>query len=153
MEGPLLHDLCSLDRYMLNQVAIDVKLYRSRPEFCLLTKESNPNYQVIIDDIALKVCKIVLNPSVLTAHNQKLQKVPARYPFTRTELRLISIPAGSLNFNYNNLFNGLRPTRCCIGFVDSSSTSGSYALNPFNFQHFNLSQIDDVAGGECSLLF
>ncbi|CAC5384277.1 unnamed protein product [Mytilus coruscus] len=110
MEGPLLNDLCSLDRYMLNQVAINV-------------------------------CKIVLNPSVLTAHNQKLQKVQARYPFTRTELRLISTPAGSLNFNYNDLFNGLRPTRCCIGFVDSSSTSGSYAFNPFNFQHFNLSQI------------
>lgn len=141
MEGPLLHDLCSLDRYIINQVAVNVKLYRSRPEFCLMTKESNPNFQVIIEDIALKVCKIVLNPSVLTAHSQKMMKVPARYPYNRTELRLISIPAGSLSFNYNNLFNGLRATRCCIGFVDSSSASGSYTSNPFNFQHFNLSQI------------
>ena len=141
MEGPLLHDLYSLDRYILNQVAINVKLYRSRPEFCLMTNASNPDFQVIIEDIALKVCKVVLNPSVLTAHFQKMQTVPSRYPYTRTELRLISIPAGSLSFNYNNLFNGLRATRCCIGFVDSGSASGSYALNPFNFQHFNLSQI------------
>ena len=141
LEGPLLHDLCSLDRYMLNQVAINVKLYRSRPEFALITKESNPNYQIVIEDIALKVCKIRLNPAVITAHAQKLQTVNAKYPFTRTEVRLISIPAGSLSFNYNNLFNGLRATRCVIGFTDSSSSSGSYVLNPYNFQHFNLGQI------------
>lgn len=141
MEGPLFHDLCSLDRYMLNQVAINVKLYRARPEFCLMTSESNPNFQVVIKDIALKVCKIQLNPSVITAHAQKLQTTNAKYPYTRTEVRLISIPAGSLSFNYNNLFNGLRATRCCIAFTASSSASGSYTSNPFNFQHFNLSQI------------
>lgn len=141
LEGPLFHDLCSLDRYMLNQVAINVKLYRSRPEFALMTSEKDPNFQVIIDDIVLKVCKIRLNPAVIMAHAQKLQTTNARYPYTRTEVRLISIPAGSLSFNYNNLFNGLRPTRCVIAFTESASSSGSYTLNPFNFQHFNLSQI------------
>jgi hypothetical protein len=47
------------------------------------------------------------------------------------ELRLISIAAGSLSFNYNNLFNGLRPTRVVIGFVDSEAAAGSYTLDPF----------------------
>jgi hypothetical protein len=28
-----------------------------------------------------------------------------------------------------------------IGFVDSQAAARSYALHPFNFQHFNLSQI------------
>lgn len=31
MEGPILHDLFQLDRYLLNQVAVAVKLYRTRP--------------------------------------------------------------------------------------------------------------------------
>lgn len=80
-------------------------------------------------------------PSIITAHAEKLKTTNAKYPFTRTEVRLISIPAGSLSFNYNNLFNGLRPTRVVIGFVDAEAAAGSYELNPFNFQHFNLSQI------------
>ncbi|CAC5409973.1 unnamed protein product [Mytilus coruscus] len=71
LEGPLLHDLFNLDRYILNGVAINVKLYRSRPEFCLLTNEANPNFEVVIEDIALKVCKLQVNPSIITAHAEK----------------------------------------------------------------------------------
>lgn len=141
MEGPLLHDLFSLDRFILNSVAINVKLYRSRPEFCLMSNDATPIFEVVIEDIALKVCKLQVLPSIITAHSEKLKTTNAKYPFTRTEVRLISIAAGSLSFNYNNLFNGLRPTRVVIGFVDSEAAAGSYALNPFNFQHFNLSQI------------
>jgi hypothetical protein len=68
------------------------------------------------------------------AHAEKKKTTNAKYPFTRTEVRLISIAAGSLSFNYNNLFNGLRLIRVVIGFVDSEAAAGSYALNPFNFQ-------------------
>ena len=53
MEGPLLHDLFNLDRYILNSVAINVKMYRSSPEFCLMTSEATPNFEVVIEDIAL----------------------------------------------------------------------------------------------------
>lgn len=141
MEGPLLHDLFNLDRYMLNSVAINVKLYRSRPEFCLMTSEGSPLFEVYLEEVVLKVCKLHVLPSIITAHAEKLKTTNAKYPFTRTEVRLISIPAGSLSFNYNNLFNGIRPTRVVVGFVDAEAAAGSYALNPFNFQHFNLSQI------------
>jgi hypothetical protein len=75
------------------------------------------------------------------AHAEKKKTTNAKYQFTRTEVRLISIAAGSLSFNYNNLFNGLRLIRVGIGFVDSEAAAGSYALNPFNFQHFSLRQI------------
>ena len=105
-----MHDLFNLDRYIVNVVAINVKRYRSRPELCLITKEATPNFEVIIEDIALKVCKFQVNPSIITAHAEKPKSTNAKYPFTRTEVRLISIPSGSLSFNYNNLFNGLRPT-------------------------------------------
>ncbi|VDH93853.1 Hypothetical predicted protein [Mytilus galloprovincialis] len=141
MEGPLLHDLFNLDRFMLNSVAINVKLYRSRPEFCLMTSEGSPLFEVYLEEVVLKICKLQVLPSIITAHAEKLKTTNAKYPFTRTEVRLISIPAGSLSFNYNNLFNGVRPTRVVIGFVDAEAAAGSYELNPFNFQHFNLSQI------------
>jgi hypothetical protein len=60
---------------------------------------------------------------------------------TEFSMCLISIAAGSVSFNYNNLFNGLRPTRVVIGFVDSEAAAGNYTLDPFNFQHFSLRQI------------
>jgi hypothetical protein len=57
------------------------------------------------------------------AHAEKLKTTNAKYPFTRTEVRLISIAAGSLSFNYNNLFNGIRPTQVVIGFIDSEAAA------------------------------
>jgi hypothetical protein len=106
-----------------------------------MTSDATPNFEVVIEDIALKACKLQVLSSIIMAHAEKLKTTNAKYPFTRTEVRLISIAAGSLSFNYNNLFNGLRPIRVVIGFVDSEAVAGSYALNPFNFQHFSLSQI------------
>jgi hypothetical protein len=106
-----------------------------------MTSEATPNFEVAIEDIALQVCKLQVLPSIITTHAEKLKTTNAKYPFTRTEVRLISIAAGSLSFNYNNLFNGLRSTRVVIGFVDSEAAARSYTLNPFNFQHFSLSQI------------
>lgn len=64
MEGPILHDLFQLDRFLLNQAAVSVKLYRTRPDFCLMSNEPTPSYQVAIEDIVLKACKVQVNRSL-----------------------------------------------------------------------------------------
>ncbi|CAG2245156.1 uncharacterized protein F54H12.2-like [Mytilus edulis] len=141
MEGPLLNDLCSIDRFIVNQVPISVKLYRSRPDFCLVTAEENPNFEVVIEDIVLKVCKLQINPAVIVAHAQKLQSTNARYPFTKSQIIPMNIPSGTLNINFPDLFLGSCPARVVIGFVDAEAAAGSYITNPFNFEHFNLKNI------------
>lgn len=59
MEGPILHD-----RFLLNQAAVSVKLYRTRPDFCLMSNEPTPSYQVAIEDIVLKAYKVQVNRSL-----------------------------------------------------------------------------------------
>lgn len=84
MEGPLYHDLCQVDRLILNQVAINVRLTRARPEFCLMTKAASPDFKVLIEDIVLKACKVQINPVVIYGHAEILKSVNAKYPFTKT---------------------------------------------------------------------
>jgi hypothetical protein len=141
MEGPILHDLFQLDRYLLNQVAVSVKLYRTRPEFCLMAKNDAIGYEVVIEDIVLKACKVQVNPAVIFAQAEILRDVNAKYVFTRTEMKLLTIPAGNMSFTYDNLFQGLRPNRLCVGFINAEAGTGNYHLNPYNFRHFNLTQI------------
>jgi hypothetical protein len=114
MEGSILHDLFQLDRYLLNQVAVSVKLYRTRPEFCLMAKTDAIGYEVVIEDIVLKACKVQVNPAVIFAQAEILRDVNAKYFFTRTEMKLLTIPAGNMSFTYDNLFKGLRPNRLCV---------------------------------------
>ncbi|KAK3086351.1 hypothetical protein FSP39_017298 [Pinctada imbricata] len=134
-------DVFSMDRYILNQVAVGVRLYRSKGDFCLMTNELGPDFQIHIDDIILKVCKLQVNPAVIYGHAEIMKSIPAFYPYTRTEVKMMAIPAGQVNFTWDNMFQGVRPNKLVIGFVESQSVAGSYSKNPFNFQHFDLNRI------------
>jgi hypothetical protein len=56
-------------------------------------------------------------------------------------MKLLTIPAGNMSFTYDNLFQGLRPNRLCVGFINAEAGTRNYHLNPYNFRHFNLTQI------------
>ncbi|KAJ8309732.1 hypothetical protein KUTeg_011597 [Tegillarca granosa] len=118
MEGQIFHDLFNLDRYILNQVAIGVKLYRSKPEFCLITNENQPAYEVVIEDIILKVAKVIVSPSVIYGHAEVLKHTNAKYPYTKTEVKMMTIPSEATGKWLHDSDNGL--TR--------KSISGGYAL-------------------------
>ena len=139
MQGPLFHDLFKMNRYLLNQVTVNVKLYRSKPEFCLVTSAASPNYKVVFEDIKLQVAKVKVNPAVIYAQSQTLSMTNAKYPFTQTMIKQMTIPSGSTNFTYDNIFQGMRPNFVCVAFVLSEAASGAYDQNPWYFQHFKIS--------------
>lgn len=141
MEGPLYHDVFNMDRLILNQVAINVRLTKSRPEFCLMTSQSTPDYKVVIEDIILKACKVQINPAVIYGHAEIMKTVNAKYPFTKTEVKQIALAKGTVNFAQDQLFQNIRPNRVVVAFVNAMGAAGYYTKNPFNFQHFNLNQI------------
>lgn len=140
MEGPLYHDVFNMDRLILNQVAINVRLTKSRPEFCLMTSQSTPDYKVVIEDIILKACKVQINPAVIYGHAEIMKTVNAKYPFTKTEVKQIALAKGTVNFAQDQLFQNIRPNRVVVAFVNAMGAAGYYTKNPFNFQHFNLNQ-------------
>ena len=141
MEGPLYRDLFQVDRLILNQVAINVRLTRARPEFCLMTNATSPDFKVIIEDIVLKACKVQINPAVIYGHAEILTSVNVRYPFTKTEVKQIAIAAGTVNFYQDQLFQNIRPNRVVVGLINALGAAEDYTKNPFNFQHFNVNQI------------
>ena len=141
LEGPIFHDIFSMERYILNQVAVGIKLYRSKAAFCLMTNELGPDFEIIIEDIYLKVCKLQVNPAVIYGHAEVLKTTPALYPYTKTEVKMMAIPTGQVNFTWDNMFQGSRPNKVVIGFVESDAVAGNFQKNPFNFQHLNLNRI------------
>jgi len=84
MQKSLFHDLFKMDRYLLNQVSVNMKLYRSKPELCLMTNTVNANYKTVFEELLLRVAKIKINPAVIYAQSQALTTTNAKYPFTQT---------------------------------------------------------------------
>ena len=56
-------------------------------------------------------------------------------------MRVFSAAQGSLSFAEDNLFLDKLPNRLVLAFVRADAYNGTYARNPFHFQHFNVNYL------------
>ena len=85
LQGPIFHDLFDMDRYLLNQVDVNVKLYRNPASFSLLAADSATNFKIVFKDIYMIARKVRLNPAVSYGQAKMLEKKNALYPYTKKE--------------------------------------------------------------------
>ena len=123
-------------------------MFRSRNEFVVMSKEAGANYKVTILDAVFKACKIKVDSAVLLNHASIITKTPARYNYLKTDVKMTTIAANTSEFYWDDVWNGKRPSRMYVTFVSQAAVNGSYTENPFNFQHFNLSEIVLYVNGE-----
>ena len=141
LQGPIFHDLFSLERYLLNQVDVKVKLYRS-PDTCdLLAADASVNFKIEIKNIYILARKIRVTPGVLFGHSMMLEKGNALYPYKMVECHSQSIATGSTSFNWENLFQGKKPNKVIIGFVKSKALNEDYTTNPYNFENCGIQHL------------
>ncbi|MCP4502617.1 MAG: hypothetical protein GY822_21935 [Deltaproteobacteria bacterium] len=136
MMGRLHADIFFQDRYMLNEVGVRIKLVRSKNAFCVMGAG-----KVAITHASLFVRKVKILPSVFLAHAKTLERGTAKYPIRRVVCKSFAIPQNYLDVSHEKLFSGQLPTRIVIGLVTNRAFNGHVESNPFNFQHFNLSEI------------
>jgi len=97
---------------------------------------------------AMFVRKAKLMPSVFLAHAKTLERGTAKYPIRRVVCKSFAVPQNYLDVSHERLFSGQLPTRIVIGLVSNRAFNGHAGSNPFNFQHFNLSEIGLYLDGQ-----
>lgn len=146
-ETPLHHDICQMNKLLLNNVPINVKLHQSADSFRLMTESTTEAYSVEIKEIKLKVCHVVVSDLITVAHSEALSIAPSIYSYWRSALRTYDIASGSSSFSADDLLSGIIPSKCVVAFVSSSAYAGSYQKNPFNYQNFKLSFLEITLNG------
>lgn len=147
LEGPLFADVFKMDRYLLNQVNVHVRLHRTKPEFSLMSNDSNARYKIDIEEIVLKAAKVQCQSGIIIAQSLKLDETNAKYPFVRSDVRMIVIPRGQSYIGIDSLFQNTCPRKLVLGFVKSEAVAGTLALNPYNFQHYKLTNVSVSLNG------
>ena len=147
MVGIIHSDLFFQSKFLLNDISIKVRLVRNKESFGL-TGAVDATFNIRIVDCKLHVRKVRLSPSVFVAHAKALEKGNVKYPIKRTVCKTFTIPAGNLDARQESLFSGQMPTRIVIRCVQNRGFNGSYNLNPFNFEHFNLTQVKIYLDGQ-----
>lgn len=146
MIGHLHGDIFNQEKFLINGVELRIKLVRSKESFNLICHQDK-KLKVQITDASLIVRRTKINPSVLLAHQKVLATTTAKYPITRAEVKVLTIPTGVQGKTLDNIFLGQIPKRCIIGFVSNSGFNGNLALNPFNFQNYNMNSFSLFVDG------
>lgn len=146
--GKLKIDLCSQNRYILNDTNVCISLTKNSDTFSLFylpaasadPKDQNPKVKFM--DASFFVRKHVLYPSIAISHQKLLENgMSAHYPVTLTDVKQYTIPSGNQSFIEENVFLGRVPSRIAIGLVSNAAFNGDYRLDPYYFDHFSLNYL------------
>jgi hypothetical protein len=146
--GKINFDLAFQGRAILGGTKIRFKLVPNPTEFYLMCSDENIVPKVEFIEIALNIVRAKLNPEIVSAHDKALQITPARYPFTRSDVRTTTITDGTLNITLENVINGQLPRRCFIAFVSNEAFNGSLKKNPFCFHHYDINYLACYLNGD-----
>lgn len=143
VRGRIHTDMCNQARPLINFVPISLKFHLNKNAYCLMSAEEDASYKIVIEDMSLRLRHIKLVDQV---YNSIVTKRVV-YPITRVKVKEYIIPQGGKSFNVANFVMGELPEKIIIGLVTNEAANGNYKLNPFNFQHFDLSEISLVVNG------
>jgi hypothetical protein len=143
--GRIHGDIFFQDRLMLNDVNVKIVLTRSSDAFCLI---GGTQRKVKIVSAKFVVRKVKLTDSVALAHANALELATAKYPIRRVICKNATVSAGIQDVVLERLYTGQLPTRLVIALVDNEGFNGAIDRNPFNFEHFNLTEIVVYLSGQ-----
>ena len=114
LAGRLHASVFAQDRLLINGVDVKIKLTRAQPEFCLMSSDTNPTYKVKIIDAVWKVRKVQVSSALMLEHARALSRNEnVRYPISRIECKMFSIPRGNHSIDHENIFLNQIPKRLC----------------------------------------
>ena len=143
VRGRIHVDVFSQSRLMVNNVDCRLKFHLNKNEYCLMSDETDAGYKIVIEDVSLRLRHVKLADRVY----KEIVTKTVFYPITRVKVKEYIIPRGGKSFNVANFVSGVLPQKIIMGMVTNNAANGAYNLNPFNFKHFNISQVSLVVNG------
>ena len=138
--GALRLDFLNQPKYLIPGVNVRIILQRSSDAFCMHNTAGAPC--ITISKAMMLVRRVKVSPAVQARHLLGLGKKNAIYPYTRSQVVSYAISQGSLSYFKENLFSSsLLPKFVVVAMVKSLGYTGSYAEEPFKFDHFNTNSV------------
>lgn len=139
LRGRLHCDIFNINRYMLSNVNITIKLTRTKPEFCLMGVGAD--HKITVSDTFIRVRRVKIAPSIMVDHAMALEKTTAKYPIKRVVVKQFTLPYNASTATISGIQTGIMPSRVVVGFLDNLAYTGSLETNPFNFKHLNIKHL------------
>jgi len=141
-------DLFDCDRLLIPGTDMQLKFYLNDPSFFLVQTTAALSYKIQIMEAELYVRRVTIGDSFVKSINSDISKQEALYPFTRREIVTMSVATGMTTYVKENLFRGQLAVNYFVAMVHNEAYSGNLKKNPYNFQHFGVSEIALFENGQ-----
>lgn len=146
--GYLSNALFRQENVLLNNVNLTIKLTPSSPQFHLFTENQDFRGHTEIQSATLHLKAVRPSPTIKLAHQTVLQKSNAKYHLKDVSFHALSIPKGSSNMTFTDVFVGQIPRRVVVAMVADKAYNGNYNTNPYHLQHFNINSFQMYVNGQ-----
>lgn len=135
--GKIHADMFNQSKLLMNNVDLKIVLNKEKSSFYIMS-DNNDQSSVKILEATMYMNHVTINPNILLAHYNVLQKRNAVYPYKRVEVKSFTLYSGNNSLSLDNIVIGQIPNLIIFTMVSSAAYNGAKNKNPFNFQHFNI---------------
>ena len=146
---PIHNDITTLRKYLPPNTKLEVEFHRTPDKFSLLSPLSEDQVKIVIEDLKLSLTRYTPSPSINTFYHNKLNKLKRQVlPIDRSLIKSYTVQSGQSDLSHYNIISGHQlPEQIIIGMVEQTAHGGTLIKNPFNFQHFDISEASLVVNG------
>ncbi|CAG7825072.1 unnamed protein product [Allacma fusca] len=155
MLGKLCCNIFNQPRWFPSGTEIRIILKRLPPEFCLnsavetLEPFSGCPYRVELNSAIFYSSRKTISQKILDMHRKKLASGDnCKYPMVDVDMRIFTVSKGLTSATNDGIVLGRIPKIIVIGVTNAAAFMGKLTKDPFNFQHYNLSEISCTWNGE-----
>lgn len=148
--APLHIDMARQGRLLLPFLDIKLTVYLNSPDFFLESFDGSAanTFKFEILSAKLLVSEWELHEDVANSvEKMLLTGHPVQYPLSQTALRTVYIEEGRTTAPENVIWSSILPSRVLVALCETSALNGSISKSPFNFKHFDVSNIYLDVGG------
>jgi len=121
MYGRIHSDICNAPLYLLSGVKIQIKFTKAKQAFFLISNKADSKVKFVFKEAKLYVKRIRPNSAILTSHNEALLKgYPARYNFTRVELKTFTFASGQRSLSIEMLYSEFCQNRLIFTMIKNT---------------------------------
>ena len=141
--GHIHNPLMMQNRYLIPLMPLTIVLTKARPEFCLQSNSTTPDFTFEISEAKVMIRRVKVISTYKLKLENELSKHDCIYPLRTFDCRPYSLDAGIKSFTFSNIFpgNNTIPDYCCVGLLRASVFSGSWGSSPYIFENFGLEEI------------
>ena len=144
--GKLGNDFFTTSELLYSNMRIRIRLNRARPHFFMINE--NPNVNLGFVDCSLCTRRVMFKEDYHKKRTSQLAYAPVEYNNMETLAKIYIIPALQKQFMQENIFDNSPIGRITIAMNSNFAFTGSFAENPFWYQHFYLRYIRLLRAGQ-----